>query len=90
MGEGLKSEILQLFTEKLDEIRTEFEEEGKQRRKMMNRFFIGSALFVLTFAFSAGAVVQKVASLEKNFYEVKYKVEKLYIIAVKNGDIEIE
>lgn len=90
MSEGTKSEILQLFTDKLDEIRAEFESERVRRRKMLNGFIVGFGIMILTFVFSAGVIVQKVNSLEKNYYKVAEKVETLYLVAVQKGDIKLD
>lgn len=90
MGDETKIEIIQLVTDKLDEIRKEFEAEGKLRRKLMTRFLIGFSVLAFTFIFSAGVIVQKVNSLEINSYKVADKVEILYLVAVAKGDINLD
>jgi hypothetical protein len=90
MGDDTKTEILQVFTEKIDEIKAQFDAERVRRRQSMTFFFAGFAVMVLTFAFSAGMIVQKINSLESNYYRVADKVETLYLVAVANGDINLD
>lgn len=90
MGEDTKMEIIQLVTDKLDEMRRVFEDERVRRRKMMTGFLIGFGILILTFVFSAGMIVQKVNSLEQNYYIVADKVETLYLVAVAKGDINLD
>lgn len=87
MSEDTETKLIKLFNEKIDDIRMAFEKEGIRRRKTMNGFLIGFGVLVITFVFSAGIVVQKVNSLERNYYKVEEKVNTLYMVAVKNGDI---
>ena len=88
MGTDTENKLLELFTNKITEIQKQFESERKQMRKTMTGFLIGFGVAILTFVFSAGVIVQKVNSLEKNYYQVAEKVEVLYMVAVRNGDIE--
>lgn len=88
MGGETESKLLELFTNKMSEIQTQFESERKSMRKTMNAFLISFGVAILIFVFSSGIIVQKVNSLEKNYYQVGEKVEILYMVAVRNGDIE--
>jgi len=83
-----ESQILKLFTDKIEEIREQFDQERRIMRRTMNSFLIGFGVIILTFVFSAGIIVQKVNSLESNYYKVAEKVDILYMVAVRNGDIE--
>jgi len=88
MGTDTETKLIELFTGKIDEIRKEFESERLRMRKTMNGFLIGFGVVILTFVFSSGVIVQKVNSLENNYYKVAEKVDVLYMVAVRNGDIE--
>lgn len=88
MGTETETKLIKLFTDKIDEIRKEFENERKRMRKTMTGFLIGFGVIILTFVFSSGMIVQKVNSLESNYYKVAEKVDVLYMVAVRNGDIE--
>lgn len=88
MSENTETKIIELFNSKIDELRIQFEAENMKRKRMINGFLIGFGGLFLTFVFSAGVIVQKVNSLEKNYYKVADKVETLYMVAVKNGDIK--
>lgn len=88
MGTETETKLIELFTSKIVEIQSQFENERKQMRKTMNGFLIGFSIAILTFVFSSGIIVQKVNSLEKNYYQVADKVDVLYMVAVRNGDIE--
>lgn len=88
MSENTETKIIELFNSKIDELRIQFENENMKRKRMINGFLIGFGGLFLTFVFSAGVIVQKVNSLEKNYYKVADKVETLYMVAVKNGDIK--
>jgi len=89
MSENTETKLIELFTEKIEEIRMQFETERIRRRKQMNGFLIGFGVLTLTFVFSSGMIVQKVNSLEQNYYKVAEKVETLYMVAVQKGDIDI-
>lgn len=88
MSENVETKLIELFDQKIEALRTQFEAENVRRKKLMNSFLIGFGVIVLTFVFSAGIVVQKVNSLEQNYYKVADKVETLYMVAVRNGDIK--
>lgn len=88
MSSENETKLIELFARKIDEIRKEFDDERKRMRKVMNGFLIGFGALLVTFIFSSGVIVQKVNSLEKNYYEVAEKVDILYMVAVRNGDIE--
>ena len=88
MSENVETKLIELFDQKIEALRIQFEAENARRKKLMNSFLIGFGVIVLTFVFSAGIVVQKVNSLEQNYYKVADKVETLYMVAVRNGDIK--
>lgn len=88
MGENVETKLIELFTTKIEEMRTQFDQERIRMRKAMNGFLIGFGVAILIFVFSAGAIVQKVNSLEQNYYKVAEKVEMLYLVAVQKGDID--
>lgn len=88
MSESTESRIIELFNEKMAKIDEKFDAEAKKRRTLMNvllSIFGGTALI---FIFSAGIIVQKVNSLEQNYYKVSEKVETLYMVAVQQGNID--
>jgi hypothetical protein len=76
------------FQEERDAMKSEFDEERKQRRRTMNNFLLGFGALILMYAFSAGIIVQKVNSFGKSHNEVSNKVETLYMVAVQKGDID--
>ena len=88
MSENVETKLIELFDQKIEALKTQFEMENTRRKRMMNGFLIGFGGLFLTFVFSAGVIVQKVNSLEDNYYKVADKVEMLYMVAVKNGDIK--
>ena len=88
MSESTEAKIIELFNTKINEIHAAFEEEARKRRKLMNWLLGIFGVAVLAFVFSAGMIVQKVNSLEKNYYQVADKVETLYMVAVQKGDID--
>lgn len=90
MSEENKTEIVQLFTEKLDIITQTFEEERNKQKDLINKMILGFLTFVIGISFYSGIVIHKLNSLEANHYEVSTKVEILYMVALKKGDITLD
>lgn len=88
MGADTEAKLIELFTKKMDSMQDQFDNERKTMRKTMNTFLAIFGVAILAFVFSSGIIVNKVNSLESNYYKVADKVDILYMVAVRNGDIE--
>ena len=67
-----------------------FEAERKKQKDFVNKIIFGFLIFVIGISFNSGIVINKLNSLEKNQYEADRKVELLYMVALKNGDITLD
>jgi len=90
MGTDTETKLIELFTRKLDSITLVFEKERKKQKELINRMILGFLTFVIGISFYSGIVIHKLNSLEQNHYEVATKVEILYMVALKKGDITLD
>lgn len=90
MENNTEEKIIKLFTDKIESITKMFEKERQKQQKRLNMVIYSFLIFILMIAFSTGYNMNKLNSLEHNHYEVYTKVEMLYMVALKKGDITLD